>query len=453
MFLKHLELKNFRNYGETSLDLGCGLILFLGNNGAGKTNLLESVYYLSNGKSHRSAVQGDLIKRDCGYSIIRGLIESGGEDKLIEIQLNDDNSLKIKLNGVFIKSKSGFISKLATVIFSPDDLKIIKSSPFYRRNYLDDILEKVDNSFLSHKIRYQKILNQRNSLLKSISGINMANSNSTIEVWNEKLIESGGFIIEKRLGLLEQVRKGFIKYLYYFFPGRKADIRYVHSWERSGQDSIHLIKNTDKDPDEIEEYQLRKEDVKASRNEENEKGINPVLNSNASNKINIRENILAAEKSSQFSAVDIEPKDSNTADSSGGFITYSEIFKDKLDYYFKKDVALKTTTIGPHRDDMVINLDSSDIRNFGSQGQQRIAAICLKLVELDILAENIDEKPMLLLDDVLSELDLERKHLLLKLIGNNFQTFITAANFDYLKDLDLKFCEKYLVENDGIQKY
>ena len=107
--------------------------------------------------------------------------------------------------------------------------------------------------------------------------------------------------------------------------------------------------------------------------------------------------------------------------------------------------------MGPHRDDITIFLNGCDIRNFGSQGQQRIAAICLKLAELDILAKNIDEKPMLLLDDVLSELDLERKHLLLKLIGNNFQTFISAANFDYLKDLDLKFCEKYIVSDNDIK--
>ncbi|MHB8279039.1 MAG: DNA replication/repair protein RecF, partial [Candidatus Humimicrobiaceae bacterium] len=119
----------------------------------------------------------------------------------------------------------------------------------------------------------------------------------------------------------------------------------------------------------------------------------------------------------------------------------------------KKDIAIKTTTIGPHRDDISIFLEGSDIRSFGSQGQQRIAAICLKLVELDVLAENINEKPMLLLDDVLSELDFERKHLLLKLIGNNFQTFITAANFDYLKDIDLKYCEKFLVKDNTIIRY
>ncbi|MEI7616920.1 MAG: AAA family ATPase, partial [Actinomycetota bacterium] len=158
MFLKHLELKNFRNYEDISLDLSCGLILFLGSNGAGKTNLLESVFYLSNGKSHRSANQIDLINHGSDYCIIRGVIETKGEDKLIEIQLSNDNSVKIKLNKVFIKSKSGFTSKLATVIFSPDDLRIIKSSPFYRRNYLDDILEKIDKDFNELKLKYQRIL-------------------------------------------------------------------------------------------------------------------------------------------------------------------------------------------------------------------------------------------------------------------------------------------------------
>lgn len=381
MFLKHLELKNFRNYEDINLDLSCGLILFLGNNGTGKTNLLESIFYLSNGKSHRLATQNDLINHGSDYCVIRGIIEAGGEDKLIEIQLNNDGGLKIKLNKVFVKNKSDFTSSLATVIFSPDDLRIIKSSPFYRRNFMDDILEKTDKNFLSLRLKYQKILNQRNSLLKSISGFKVSSSNSTMEVWDEKLIETGKLIIKKRLDLLKLIKTGFVKYMNYFFEKRDADIRYIFSWDRFES------------------------------------------NGNFSN-----------ENPASYSVID-------------------KVFQEKLSYYFKKDIAIKTTTIGPHRDDISIFLEGSDIRSFGSQGQQRIAAICLKLVELDVLAENINEKPMLLLDDVLSELDLERKHLLLKLIGNNFQTFITAANFDYLKDIDLKYCEKFLVKDNAIIRY
>ena len=410
MFLKHLELKNFRNYEDISLDLSCGLILFLGGNGAGKTNLLESVYYLSNGKSHRSANQNDLINHGSDYCVIRGIIESEGEDKLIEIQLNNDNSVKIKLNKVFIKNKSGFTSKLATVIFSPDDLRIIKSSPFYRRNYLDDILEKIDKDFTGLRLKYQKILNQRNTLIKSIYGANISGSNGTLEIWDEKLVETGALIIKKRLDLLNLVKNRFESYMNYFFKNMQPELAYVLSWEKlnsnSGNNSLNNLSET------FPGSFLQEEAVKLS-------GDNP------------------------------EQTISDIVD----FNLIKKSFEEKLIHYFKKDCILKTTTVGPHRDDLAIFLNGRDIRNFGSQGQQRIAAICLKLAELDIFAKNIDEKPMLLLDDVLSELDLERKHLLLKLIGSNFQTFISAANFNYLKDMDLKYCEKFLVKDNNIAGY
>ena len=240
MFLKHLELKNFRNYKDINLDLNCGLILFLGSNGAGKTNLLESIYYLSNGRSHRSITQSDLINHGSDYCVIRGVIESEGEDRLIEIQLNNDNSIKIKLNKVFIKNKSGFTSNLATVIFSPDDLRIIKSSPFYRRNYLDDILEKIDKDFVGLRLKYQKILNQRNTLIKSIYGSNISSSNSTLEIWDEKLVETGVLIIKKRLDLLNLVKNRFVKFMNYFFENTQSELMYVFSWERQASNPVFL---------------------------------------------------------------------------------------------------------------------------------------------------------------------------------------------------------------------
>ncbi|MCE5329790.1 DNA replication/repair protein RecF [bacterium] len=443
MFLKYLELKNFRNYSNVNLDLNSGLILFLGNNGAGKTNLLESVFYLSNGKSHRLSTQNDLINWKSDYCIIRGIIESGGEDKLIEIQLNNDGSLKIKLNKVFIKNKSGFTSDLATVIFSPDDLRIIKSSPFYRRNFLDDILEKTDRNFLSLRLKYQRILNQRNSLLKSISGFNISSSNNTIEVWNEKLVEMGSLIINKRLNLLNLIKTKFIKYMNYFFESRKADVRYIFSWDRFEPNGNFTNGNLENDTNISDNQPARKKDFEYNASS------HFVLSDLNDNAVFIETDTISKKSGAYF----VSDKDCLNNYSLNN-ILLGKVFEEKLNFYFKKDVAIKTTTVGPHRDDLVITLgDDCDIRNFGSQGQQRIAAICLKLAELDLLAENINEKPMLLLDDVLSELDLERKHLLLQLIGNNYQTFITAANFDYLKDIDLKYCEKYLVKDNEIKRY
>jgi len=134
------------------------------------------------------------------------------------------------------------------------------------------------------------------------------------------------------------------------------------------------------------------------------------------------------------------------------FITGSqdfyEVFRKSLDLNLKRDILTKNTSVGPHRDDIAITLDGRDIRYFGSQGQQRVASVCLKLAELEILKEKIEKKPILLLDDVLSELDIERKTLLLKLIKDNFQTFITTANFEYINDVELNECTKYFFENN-----
>ncbi len=128
------------------------------------------------------------------------------------------------------------------------------------------------------------------------------------------------------------------------------------------------------------------------------------------------------------------------------------LFLNSLALKTKKDLMNKNTSIGPHRDDFIISLDKKEIRYFGSQGQQRIASICLRLAELDVLKDFIDKKPILLLDDVLSELDIERKGQLLKLIKHNSQTFITAANYEAIKDIKLDDYEKYNVENNAAKQ-
>jgi DNA replication and repair protein RecF len=495
MFLKYLELNNFRNYTNVSLKLKNNLILFLGENGAGKTNLLESIYYLLTGKSHRIATQLDLIKHGSDYCVLRGIIklednynyrsndinnkndmndkndrndndrngnndgngnkneDEESNDNIIEIQLNKDGSTKIKFNKVYVKSKSIFTSNFATVIFCPDDLKIIKSTPLYRRNFLDDILEKTDKDFLSLRIRYQKILNQRNTLIKSINNFNISNLNNyfeqneqkvadkkdeaknnilkTLDIWNEKLIETGTTIIQKRLNLINKIKPNFIKYMTYFFNNKNFEIKYVFSWERL-QSS-----NAFNDDNNYFEYKLNGEsdnnsEVSKSENSKNLNEISGCFN--------------------YFSGFVISQENNDKLDNYNYKIS-SDIFKEKLNLYLKKDIFMKTTTVGPHRDDFLIYINGFDIKSFGSQGQQRIAAICLKLAEFDLLMQITKEKPILLLDDVLSELDIERKHLLLNLIGNNFQTFITAANFDYLKDIDLKYCEKYLVKDNLVTRY
>ena len=394
MYLKNFELKNYRNYEHVKLEFDKNSILLVGNNGNGKTNLLESIHYLSTGRSHRTHIQDELIKWGSEFSLIRARLgsEEKGKAYTIEIEIRKNNNIKIRINDVYQKKKSDFISILPSVIFSPDDLKIIKSGPGERRNFLDSILEKIYADFYSSRLQYQKILLQRNSLLKSIKGKPLNSHLDTIEAWNENLIKYGIQIIGKRLGLLSIIRDKFSEYAGDFFKGTDASIEYLFSWDRA-------------------EGTGRNNDPGQGRSgSSNERSPVPALE-------NIR-----------------------------------EIFLKKLNDNFKRDLAFKSTTMGPHRDDLIMTFNGKDIRSFGSQGQQRIASISLKLCELYILKERLDTDPILLLDDVLSELDIERRKKLVKVINESFQTFVTATNISYLDKLDIDFGSKFLVSDNRINE-
>jgi len=386
MYLNNLELLNFRNYKSVKLNFKNSTILIVGDNGQGKTNLLESIHYISSGKSHRTNDQDDLINWDSDYTILRASLGKSIEDtavsskQLIEIELRKKNNIKIRIDGVYYRKKSDFASIIPSVIFSPDDLRLIKAGPSSRRDFLDDILEKLQNKYAAQRLHYQKILNQRNSLLKSMISGEQTNGNSTMEAWDETLVHYGSEIIEKRRSLLVSVREKFIKYMNYFFDGIQADIFYIFSWDRSIQGaSINL-----------------------------------------DNPINLQ---------------------------SG---TIKDIFNTKLKQGFKKDLLLKTTLVGPHRDDLLITINGKDLRSFGSQGQQRIASICLKFCEIHILEEELRTEPILLLDDVLSELDNDRRSKLIEIIKNKFQTFVTTTNISFLDKLDVDFENRFLVKNNKI---
>lgn len=394
MYLKKLELKNYRNYHHLDLDFNKNAILLVGNNGQGKTNLLESIYYLSAGRSHRTYSQDELINWDSDFTVIRagiGSEEDKKQEQLIEIELRKNSNLKIRLNEVYQKKKSDFTSLLPSVIFSPDDLKIVKSIPSQRRGFLDLVLEKIDKSYYLARLQYQKILAQRNSLIKSLNESAGTGNNQTLELWDDNLVKYGIGLINKRCRLLDEFEDKFREYFSNFFKGVNVDLMYIFSWNRT----LNSEKN-------IYNLQMPARDFKPYKNS------------------SFTENELRG------------------------------IFTSKIKEALRKDLLYRTTTIGPHRDDFAILINGKDIRPFGSQGQQRIASISLKLCELHILQEKLGTDPILLLDDVLSELDIERRKKLVEAINDKFQTFVTATNISYIDKLDIDFGGKYLVKNNKI---
>jgi DNA replication and repair protein RecF len=415
MHLKNLELNNFRNYKNVNLNFDRNTILIIGDNGQGKTNLLESIYYISTGKSHRTNDQDEMINWDSDYAILRASVNDDSPDlaegsgHLIEVELRRGNNIKIRIDEAYTKRKSDFTSILPSVIFSPGDLKIIKSGPANRRDFLDDVLERIYRDFAPLKLQYQKILNQRNSLLKSVTNEEQYRGNLTLQVWDENLVNYGSGIIERRCHLLDEIKKNFIDCMNYFFPDIKADIFYLFSWDKSISEVNNRVADNYSDNG----------DSKGS------------LGSNTGDAINVSEG-----KSKEKVTINIQD--------------IKENFHAKLKENLRKDINYKNTMIGPHRDDLIILINGKDLRSFGSQGQQRIAAICLKFSEFMILEEKLKKTPVLLLDDVLSELDLARKKLLINMIGNKFQTFITSSNVSYLDDVDEKLINKFQVKDNSI---
>jgi DNA replication and repair protein RecF len=408
VYLKKLELVNYRNYSQVNLNFDKNTILILGNNGNGKTNLLESIHYLSRGGSHRTYNQDEIIKWGSESSCIKALVgsdENSSQEHLIEIEIRKNDDTRIKVDKTIRRKKADFVSILPSVIFSPDDLRIIKYGPSERRNFLDSVLEKVDGSYYRQRLQYQKILAQRNSLIKSAgkgAGGNKIDReiNSTLEAWDSNLVKYGTGIIQKRCKLMDEMKPGFKDYMGSFFKGMSTDIFYVFSWDRK---NILM-------PESLEKDNLENYPVSEVHDEDNFTIVNP----------------RGVEESLE------------------------KIFYRKLKDNLDRDMQYRITTIGPHRDDFQILLDGKNLRFFGSQGQQRVASICLRLCELDILREKIKEDPVLLLDDVFSELDIERKKMLVKAVKNKFQAFVTATNMSYLDKLDMEFGSKLLVRDNKV---
>ena len=342
MEIKSIELKNFRNYTLQKVCFKGGLNILEGKNAQGKTNLLEAVFLCAIGKSPRTNKEKDLLKwnEQVGKVTIEFTKKSG--TKKIELYLFSNQNKAIKINGVPIKKLGELMGELNAIYFSPDELKLVKESPDERRRFMDIDLCQFNKNYFYALNKYNKILNQRNKLLKSG---NLQSIKETISIWNEQLSEQACYIILKRLELIEKLK---------VFAER------AHHYLTDNQEKMVLsyVGLTDTD------------------------------------KTTLKEKLI-------------------------------KLYEGSLE----KDLNLGYTTVGPHRDDIKIIVNDVDIRHFGSQGQQRSCALSLKLAELEIFKSNLGEYPVLLLDDVLSELDEFRREKLLKII-NNFQTLLTCTEYN-----------------------
>ena len=337
MKIKQLKLKNYRNYDLLELSFDGSTNIFYGDNAQGKTNILESIYLCGTTKSHRGTKDRDLIKFGEEESHIEAIVEKQDVPFKIDIHLKKNSPKGIAINKIPIKKASELFGIINIVFFSPEDLNIIKNGPSERRRFIDMELAQLDKVYLSDLSNYNRIVNQRNKLLKD--AFEKRELIDTLDVWDLQLVHYGNRIIERRNKFISEIND---------------IIKDVHSRLTGEKEKIKLYYES----------------------------------------------------------------------SVGSFDLEKAILKNR-----EKDIRMKSTSVGPHRDDICFMVNEIDIRKFGSQGQQRTAALSLKLSEIELVKSKILDTPILLLDDVLSELDKNRQNYLLDSI-KDIQTLITCTGLD-----------------------
>jgi len=345
MHIKSIELNNFRNYDNEVVYLDKNLNVVVGNNAQGKTNLLESIYLASIGKSPRTSKEKELIRWSSTFAkVTMEYVKHSNIHKKLEIFLSNTQNKSIKINGYYLKKISQLLGEIYTVYFSPDELNIVKNGPNERRKFLDIAICQFDKNYFYNLNKYFEVLDQRNRLLKSSN--NAKTIADTLAIWDEQLAIFGAKIVYTRLK--------FVNIL-------SSIASQIHKELTENKEVLRL------------EYT----------------GVNDVTEDN------IKAKLLQ------------------------GLIDCRD-----------KDISLGYTNVGPQRDDIKLIVNEIDIRSFGSQGQQRTVALSLKLAELEVIKSETHETPILLLDDVLSELDNDRQ---LKLISKvkEYQTIITCTEFKH----------------------
>ena len=337
MIVESIHLKNYRNYEILDMEFDNKTNIIYGDNAQGKTNILEALYVCATSKSHRGSKDKEIISFENDESHIKVIIKKNNIKYRIDMHLKKNKPKGIAVNGIPIKKAVELFGIINIVFFSPEDLNIIKDGPSERRRFIDMELSQLDKIYLHNLVNYNKVLIQRNKLLKDLSFNN--NGIDTLDIWDMQLINYGREVIKRRIEFVNHIN---------------SIITDIHS-NLSGNKEVLKI-----------EYV-------PSVSEEN----------------------------------------------------FQNIIESSRD----RDLKMKSTTFGPHKDDLVFYINDNDIKKYGSQGQQRTAALSLKLSEIELVKRIINDTPILLLDDVLSELDSSRQNFLLNSIGD-IQTIVTCTGLD-----------------------
>ena len=339
MIVESLKLQNYRNYEYLNMNFDEKINIIYGDNAQGKTNILESMYVCATSKSHRGSKDREIIRFDNDESHIKVNVKKNDMNYRIDMHLKKNKPKGIAVNGIPIKRAVELFGILNIVFFSPEDLNIIKNGPSERRRFIDMELSQLDKIYLDCLINYNKVVNQRNSLLKEYAFSGREDIISSLDIWDMQLVKYGNDVIKSREKFVKEIND-LVKSIHTKLSGDREQLEIIYE---------PCVKEQD--------------------------------------------------------------------------------FESELVRVRDRDLKFKCTNIGPHKDDMSFLINGMDVRKYGSQGQQRTAALSLKLAEIELVKQIIHDTPVLFLDDVLSELDSRRQNFLLDSIGN-IQTMITCTGLD-----------------------
>ena len=369
MFIKHLSLADFRNYKTAEVALSTGVNLLIGPNGQGKTNLVEAIRYLSTLSSHRVAGYTPMIMQGAPQAIVRALASHEDRDVLLELELNRDTPNKARINKSPAQKVRDVLGYVNSVTFAPEDLDIIKRDPSNRRAFIDELVVQVWPRFAGVYADYERVLKQRNTLLKTARQTGAKGSAlSTLDAWDQSLISFGSEIIAARVDLVERLRP-------YLF---------------SAYQSIAVTNNEPK--------------------------------------ILIKSSLLGAAAPSWLDDESTDAESGEELIDTSNREEIAELYKAKLELVRPKELERGITMVGPHRDDLLLMLGTLPAKGYASHGESWSYALALRLASIELLRkETRSGDPVLILDDVFAELDAGRRERLAAMAQQNEQVLITAA--------------------------
>ena len=367
MRVTHLSLTDFRNYRTAEVPFAAGANLFVGRNGQGKTNLVESLGYLSTLGSHRVSSDAAMIRKDAESAVVRARIQHEGRELLVAVQLNRGSANRAQVNRAAIKPRE-LPRYFSSVLFAPEDLALVRGEPGIRRRFLDQLLIQRSPRFSAVIADYERVLKQRNTLLKSARATRVRPDQlGTLDIWDDRLIALGSELIDARLDLVARLSEPVVS-------------------------AYRSVAGDDHHPRLLPQLTIRGAHV---------------------------------EDEDEEASADVTASAGDT----------TETFRQALVAVRPKELERGLTLIGPHRDDVLFELNGLPAKGYASHGESWSFALALKLASAELLRrESSTGDPVLILDDVFAELDQARRRMLATAVAGYEQVLITAAVYDDVPD-------------------